>query len=1166
MSGLFGGGGGTNTVTQTATPVNSLYLQTSTRGTPVPLVYGKARVQANLIYYNDFIVVPHYSTQTQGGGGGKGGGGGASTTTTISYTYTAGILMGLCEGPINDITTTWRDKETYVGSNSPSQIGLAFVPGSYSQSPMGWVSTGHPSDAFYYRGTCIVGGGGYTIGSNGGMQNHSFEVDSGFGYSGTIRDANPKDVIVDLMTNLNSGSGFPASKIGDLTQFSNYCIANNIFISPVYMNQSPATTMISSILTLCNSAPVFSEGVFKIIPFGDVVANANGVTYTPNVTPLYDLTDDDFIGSSAADPIIVTRKPQSDSYNDIQIKFPDRVGGYNDEIQEAKDEANINLYGLRTMQVINAPEIVDTNVARSVAQIILQRQLYIRSIFAFKLGWKYALLEPMDLVTLTDSGLGMNKLPVRILSVEENDSGELNITAEEFPLGIANASLYASQASNAYAANYNASAGNVYAPVIFEPPVALATSSEFLDVWIAAGGGALFGGYEVWLSLDNATYKRVAAVNGVVRYGTLTATLASQPSPGIVAQTASVNLLAGGQMYSGTLQDNQLVVNTLCYSNGEYFSYQNATLTGTNAYNLTPINRGAYGSGQPAHAIGDSFVRVDDTIGKIPLTADYLGKTIYLKLLSVNQFGGGKQQLSAVSPYIYTVTGKFLLMPPSDVAGFAYSLENFGITLSWTANTDKDLKTYEIRVGGTDWASSVFVAQTNSTKYFTKPSVSGSLTYRIKAIDTTGNYSVNAVTTAVTIAVPTTSAATVSIAGQNAVVSWPASSGAFAIDHYEVRYGASWAAGTFLTTITGTSFTEKVSYSGTRTYWVAAVDVAGNVATASSASITINPPTMTTVTPQVIDNNVLLYWTDSTATLPIQSYEVRRGATYAGSTLIGTKQGLFTTVFESAGGVYTYWITGIDTAGNYGTPKQTTTTVNQPPDFVLHAAFNSTFSGTLSNALVENGTLVIPVNTTETYAAHFTTHSWTSPQDQITAGFPIYIEPALSPGYYEETFDVGTVLSSNKITLTTNGSIIAGAPTIATIISTSPDNVTYTNYPGVTSVFATGFRYVKVRITVSGGTADLYRLNSLNVTINSKLINDAGSVSALASDVGGTVVFFNIPFIAVSSINVSANSTTPVTTIFDFASVPNPTSFKVLVFNSAGTRVNATVTWAAKGN
>jgi Putative phage tail protein len=67
------------------------------------------------------------------------------------------------------------------------------------------------------------------------------------------------------------------------------------------------------------------------------------------------------------------------------------------------------------------------------AQLLLQRRAYIRNSYKFKLGWRYALLEPMDIVLLTDAALGLVNRAVRITAIEEDDNGELTITADEIP-------------------------------------------------------------------------------------------------------------------------------------------------------------------------------------------------------------------------------------------------------------------------------------------------------------------------------------------------------------------------------------------------------------------------------------------------------------------------------------------------------------------------------------------------------------------------------------------------------------------------------------------------------------------------------------------------------------------------------------------------------------
>ena len=82
---------------------------------------------------------------------------------------------------------------------------------------------------------------------------------------------------------------------------------------------------------------------------------------------------------------------------------------------------------------LQAHEFTNATSAGIAAQLLLQRKAYVRNTYRFKLGWRYALLEPMDIVQLTDATLGLDRKAVRITAIEEDDNGELAITAEEIP-------------------------------------------------------------------------------------------------------------------------------------------------------------------------------------------------------------------------------------------------------------------------------------------------------------------------------------------------------------------------------------------------------------------------------------------------------------------------------------------------------------------------------------------------------------------------------------------------------------------------------------------------------------------------------------------------------------------------------------------------------------
>src|SRR5205823_4360735 len=105
----------------------------------------------------------------------------------------------------------------------------------------------------------------------------------------------------------------------------------------------------------------------------------NSVTYTPDLTVRYDLTYSDFLAEAGEDPVKVTRKRQADAFNTVQVECLDRSNAYNPYVAEAKDQWNIDAYGLRPAPVFSAHAICDANVGRTVAQTQLQRALYIRN-------------------------------------------------------------------------------------------------------------------------------------------------------------------------------------------------------------------------------------------------------------------------------------------------------------------------------------------------------------------------------------------------------------------------------------------------------------------------------------------------------------------------------------------------------------------------------------------------------------------------------------------------------------------------------------------------------------------------------------------------------------------------------------------------------------------
>jgi len=686
MGGLFGSGG---TIATSVPKIGALNIQTSSYGKVIVLLYGRQRIPGNLIWYGDFKSIAHTTTTTSGG---KGGGGVTQTNTT--YTYQTALAIGLCEGPTNGIGAVWKNKTKY--ANLAKAGGMTEFYGTLAQAVWGHLTTNHPAEAIGYSETAYVAHASYDLGGSANLGNHSFEILGPLQFSvGTgIVDVSPKDVLVDFLTHATHGAGFPASSIGDLTDFSDYCIAAGLFISPAFVEQKAAQEHLLALVNSVNCEFVYSEGLLKIIPRADTAVTGNGHTFTPDNTPLYDLTDDDFLDTQD-NPVLCRRTPTADAFNAVQIEYVDRANDYNIAIAEAKDQANIEGYGLRQEDVQKMHWITTAAVAQQVAQARLQQVLYIRNEYEFDLGWNYARLEPMDIVTITDAELGLDRFPVRIFSAEENDQGDIHIIAREFPIGVADPAIYASPAGGGFATGWNTPPGAVNAPLLMEPPLELTGGAN--ELWVAVSGGADWGGCNVWVSLDNATFEQVGTIFGAARYGTLNTSLLAPTADPDITNTLTADLNTDGQILPASQAAVDAFV-SLCYAGGELLAYRDATLVTNRRYALSYLHRGLFGTTAAVHNAGVQFARLDQAIFKHAYNASLVGQTIYFKFTSFNAFGQAEESLASVTAYNRTLTGGSLTGP----ANLALQTPFTGLTFKtqWTAVPGATSYDVEIWSGG----------------------------------------------------------------------------------------------------------------------------------------------------------------------------------------------------------------------------------------------------------------------------------------------------------------------------------------------------------------------------------------------------------------------------------------------------------------------------------
>ena len=187
---------------------------------------------------------------------------------------------------------------------------------------------------------------------------------------------------------------------------------------------------------------------------------------------------------------------------------------------------------------------------------------------------------------------------------------------------------------------------------------AIAANSVATPEGVAGVADPNWGGAYVWLSTDNATYGQIGQISAPSRHGVLTAAIAAPliGNPDTI-NTLSVNLIeSGGQLANATNSDAQNAV-TLCLVDDELLAYGSAILTGTNAYNLTYLYRGLYGTVAAAHSIGAPFIRVDSAVFQYNLPPQFVGQLLYMKFQSFNVFGNSVEDLSECAVYTYTPNG-----------------------------------------------------------------------------------------------------------------------------------------------------------------------------------------------------------------------------------------------------------------------------------------------------------------------------------------------------------------------------------------------------------------------------------------------------------------------------------------------------------------------------
>lgn len=285
-----------------ARDANSLWLT----GTPVPIVYGTARVTANIIereepinlawntlpdrqmnhayalgaivncYFNQNGIMarrPYPSLCVVAGTTGSAVDlpnpaaipgtvtDGGVTWNVMDAGWKQSTVYGLCEGQIAGTVMAWQDRQRYPSANDVphNSTWLAIMDGASVQSRPSW-SVG---DKTYGNTACLYLDN--HTGADSGAPSVDVEVRGLFAYP---NDAHPADILTDLLTHSRRGAGWPTSRVdaAGLAQWRTYCNAVGLKMSWLIDAQASAVSLVSQLLEAANASAVWSGGALKGCP------------------------------------------------------------------------------------------------------------------------------------------------------------------------------------------------------------------------------------------------------------------------------------------------------------------------------------------------------------------------------------------------------------------------------------------------------------------------------------------------------------------------------------------------------------------------------------------------------------------------------------------------------------------------------------------------------------------------------------------------------------------------------------------------------------------------------------------------------------------------------------------------------------------------------------
>ncbi len=510
-------------------------------------------------------------------------------------------------------------------------------------------------------------------------------------------DLNPAVIIKDIIEHKRYGAG--RTDIVDTTSFDeceDYWDAENMRISIVLDEAKPWQDWVDYILSHVGGYRFNSGGKLHLGALKDESA-------------AFTLTDDDLLQPNPESKILppkinIAKRPQSDTFNRIEVNWTDRDNKYDNAVAIAYDVVDKARSGTVRKQSVKLSGIHNGDLAKRMAYRFLIDALYRFSIYKFGVSFKDMLIENGDVGNISDNDL-IDTQKIRVMKVEEDRDGRgLAITAmDDFAEHYPDIS-YTNQESL-----YNPDPTITLADMTINFHEDIETDRIYLSC--TPGNASFTAGY-VYRSYDDASYDLIGrfGVDGVTggdsnSAGTTDGFLPAHPAV-TWAQDESILVDIGTVTGLRTdVTDDEFWNNRyLAKIDNEIIAFKTAEETATaGVWRISNLRRGLLGTEPVAHYTGESFCTlVKDYTYKFE-TVD-IGRTLYFKVIA--SYGDKYQSIADVSSFSVTVQGYFarpasaaLLRLTSDLNdGGSGDYSGASFTLYWNLSS----RSSGVGIGGHD--------------------------------------------------------------------------------------------------------------------------------------------------------------------------------------------------------------------------------------------------------------------------------------------------------------------------------------------------------------------------------------------------------------------------------------------------------------------------------